>query len=189
MDDNQIIALFFQRNEDAIRQTDSVYGSRLFRISQNILRCQEDAQECVSDTYLRAWNAIPPTRPNSLFAFLARVCRNLSLTRLDWAMASKRKAEIVALTQEMEQCIPDSRRDNSMEAKELGRLLNAFLETQSRENQMVFVRAWKRRNWAGFSMHSWKPSPGKIRWYLSDGTGSGTPQKKLPPGTASRKGR
>lgn len=147
MDDNQIIALFFQRNEDAIRQTDSVYGSRLFRISQNILRCQEDAQECVSDTYLRTWNAIPPTRPNSLFAFLARVCRNLSLTRLDWAMASKRKAEIVALTQEMEQCIPDSRRDNSMEAKELGRLLNAFLETQSRENQMVFVR----RYWFGDS--------------------------------------
>lgn len=147
MDDNQIIALFFQRNEDAIRHTDSVYGSRLFRISQNILRCQEDAQECVSDTYLRAWNAIPPTRPNSLFAFLARVCRNLSLTKLDWAMASKRKAEIVALTQEMEQCIPDSRRDNSMEAKELGRLLNAFLETQSRENQMVFVR----RYWFGDS--------------------------------------
>ena len=147
MDDNQIIALFFQRNEDAIRQTDSVYGSRLFRISQNILRCLEDAQECVSDTYLRAWNAIPPTRPNSLFSFLARVCRNLSLTRLDWAMASKRKAEIVALTQEMEQCIPDSRRDNSMEAKELGRLLNAFLETQSRENQMVFVR----RYWFGDS--------------------------------------
>lgn len=147
MDDNQIIALFFQRNEDAIRQTDSVYGSRLFRISQNILHCQEDAQECVSDTYLRTWNAIPPTRPSSLFAFLARVCRNLSLTRLDWAMASKRKAEIVALTQEMEQCIPDSRRDNSMEAKELGRLLNAFLETQSRENQMVFVR----RYWFGDS--------------------------------------
>ena len=147
MDDNKIIALFFQRNEDAIRQTDSVYGSRLFRISQNILRCQEDAQECVSDTYLRTWNAIPPTRPNSLFAFLARVCRNLSLTRLDWAMASKRKAEIVALTQEMEQCIPDSRRDNSMEAEELGRLLNAFLETQSRENQMVFVR----RYWFGDS--------------------------------------
>ena len=147
MDDNQIIALFFQRNEDAIRQTDSVYGSRLFRISQNILHCQEDAQECVSDTYLRTWNAIPPTRPSSLFAFLARVCRNLSLTRLDWAMASKRKAELVALTQEMEQCIPDSRRDNSMEAKELGRLLNAFLETQSRENQMVFVR----RYWFGDS--------------------------------------
>ena len=62
-------------------------------------------------------------------------------------MASKRKAEIVALTQEMEQCIPDSRRDNSMEAKELGRLLNAFLETQSRENQMVFVR----RYWFGDS--------------------------------------
>ena len=69
MDDNQIIALFFQRNEDAIRQTDSVYGSRLFRISQNILRCQEDAQECVSDTYLRAWNAIPPPVPTACSLF------------------------------------------------------------------------------------------------------------------------
>ena len=142
MDDNQIIALFFQRNEDAIRHTDSVYGSRLFRISQNILRCQEDAQECVSDTYLRAWNAIPPTRPNSLFAFLARVCRNLSLTKLDWAMASKRKAEIVALTQEMEQCIPDRLREAELEGREISRAISRFLQELPAENRVLFVRRY-----------------------------------------------
>lgn len=142
MDDKQIIALFFDRDEEAIRQTDSVYGSRLLRISDNILRCREDAQECVSDTYLRTWNAIPPTRPKSLFSYLARICRNLSLTKLNWANAAKRKAEVVSLTQEMEQCIPDSRREVNLEAKELGRLLNAFLKTLSPENQMVFVRRY-----------------------------------------------
>lgn len=74
MDDKQIIAMYFNRDEDAIQQTDAVYGVRLFRISDNILRCREDAQECVNDTYLRTWNTIPPTLPTCLFSYLARIC-------------------------------------------------------------------------------------------------------------------
>ncbi len=142
MEDANIIALFFDRNEEAIRQTHAVYGRRLYHISDNILRSPEDAEECVNDTYLKTWNDIPPTSPRSLFGYLARICRNLSLTRLDWANAKKRKAEVVSLTQEMEQCIPDVHRNAQMEARELGRLLNAFLETLSPENQMVFVRRY-----------------------------------------------
>lgn len=142
MDDQKIINLYVARNEEAIQLTNRAYGARLFRISQNILRCQEDAEECVSDTYLRTWNSIPPTMPRSLFSYLARICRNLSLTKLDWTRAAKRKAEVVSLTQEMEQCIPDARRSTDLEERELGRILNAFLSTLSPENQMVFVRRY-----------------------------------------------
>lgn len=142
MDDTQIIDLFFARKEEAIQLTHSAYGGRLFRISHNILRSREDAQECVNDTYFRTWNAIPPTRPSSLFSFLARICHNLSLTKLDRANAAKRKAEVVSLTQEMETCIPDARRDAEINAKEMGRILNAFLETLSAENRMIFVRRY-----------------------------------------------
>lgn len=142
MNDEKIIELFFARSEEAIQQTDAAYGKRLTHLSENILKNTEDAQECVSDTYFRAWNSIPPTRPRSLFAYLARICRNASLTKLNWSNAAKRKAEVVSLTQEMEQCIPDSHLEKEMDERELGRLLNAFLETLSPENQMVFVRRY-----------------------------------------------
>lgn len=111
MNDDQIIQLFFARNEDAIAQTACRYGTRLTRLSANILHSNEDAQECVNDTYLRAWDTIPPTRPGHLFAYLAKICRSLALDRLDWGNAAKRKAEVVALTQEMEECIPGAWRE------------------------------------------------------------------------------
>ncbi len=142
MDDEKIIELFFARDEEAIRQTDAVYGRRLFCLANNIARNVEDAQECVSDTYLRTWDTIPPKRPKYFFAYIARLCRNLSLDRLDWNHAMKRGAEIVSLTAEMEMCIPDPVREREMEERELGRILDAFLRTQSKENQMVFLRRY-----------------------------------------------
>ncbi len=142
MDDETIIGLYFARNEEAIARTDAAYGTRLLHISDNILHSREDARECVNDTYLRTWKSIPPTRPRSLYSFLAKICRNLSLTRLDWANAAKRRAEVVSLTQEMEQCIPAVHRDTEPDAKELGRALNTFLGTLSPENRMIFVRRY-----------------------------------------------
>ncbi len=142
MEDAKIIELFFARNEEAIAQTDAAYGSRLLRLADNIVHSREDAEESVNDTYLKTWNSIPPRKPSHFFPYLARICRNLSLDRLDWANAAKRKAEVVSLTQEMEQCIPDIRRDAELDERELGRILNAFLETLSPENQMVFVRRY-----------------------------------------------
>ena len=106
MNDEQIIQLFFTRNEDAIRQTDDRYGAKLTRLSENIVGSREDAQECVNDTYFKAWDTIPPTKPVHFFAYLAKICRHLAFDRLDWNNAAKRKAEVVALTQEMEECIP-----------------------------------------------------------------------------------
>lgn len=142
MEDDQIIELFFARDEEAIRQTDAVYGRRLFSLANNITGNAEDAQECVSDTYLRTWNTVPPQKPKFFFAYIARLCRNFSLDRLDWNHAMKRRAEIVSLTAEMEMCIPDPVREREMEESELGRILDAFLRNQSKENQMVFLRRY-----------------------------------------------
>ena len=142
MEDMQIITLFLARNEDAIRHTDDTYGRRLYHLADGILRSGQDAEESVSDTYLKAWNTIPPRRPQHLFAYLAKICRNFSLDRLDWKNAAKRKAEVVSLTQEMELCIPDTQRERQRDGKELGMLLDAFLRTLTPENRMVFLRRY-----------------------------------------------
>ena len=142
MEDMQIITLFLARNEDAIRHTDDTYGRRLYHLADGILRSGQDAEESVSDTYLKVWNTIPPRRPQHLFAYLAKICRNFSLDRLDWKNAAKRKAEVVSLTQEMELCIPDTQRERQRDGKELGMLLDAFLRTLTPENRMVFLRRY-----------------------------------------------
>ena len=142
MEDSKILDLFFARDEDAIRCTQEAYGRRLHTLADSIVRNDQDAEESVSDTYLRAWNTIPPRRPGHFFAYLAKICRHFALDRLDWKNAAKRKAEVVSLTQEMEMCIPDGSRDRELEAKELGQLLDEFLRTLSEENQMVFLRRY-----------------------------------------------
>lgn len=143
MNDNQIIELFFTRNEDAIQQTAYKYGTRLTGLAANIVRNNEDAQECVNDTYLKAWDTIPPTKPDHFFA-----CRFFAFGRLDWNSAAKRNAEVVALTQEIEACIPSSWQDATVESCEISHLVNSFLHRQTQENRMIFVR----RYWYGDSV-------------------------------------
>lgn len=142
MEDAKIIDLFWQRNEDAIRETDTAYGRKLHALANNILKNREDAEESVSDTYLRTWESIPPQRPNYFFAYLAAICRRLAINKLDWKNAAKRKAEVVALTQEMESCIPDTGRDRMLEGKEMGRVINGFLGSISKESRMIFLRRY-----------------------------------------------
>ena len=148
MNDQQIIAMFFARNEDAIAQTAGKYGTRLTGLAANILHCNEDAQECVNDTYLKAWDTIPPTKPKHFFAYLAKICRYFCFNRLDWNNAAKRNAEVVALTQEMENCIPSSWQEAQLECREISRLISDFLRTQNQENRMIFLR----RYWWGDSI-------------------------------------
>ena len=142
MEDAKIIDLYWARNEEAIRQTDAAYGRRLFVLAEKIVQSHEDAEESVSDTYLKAWETIPPQRPQYFFAYLAKICRHFALGKLDWKNAAKRKAEIVALTQEMETCIPDGSRDASAEGKEIGRAMNRFLETLPAESRLIFMRRY-----------------------------------------------
>ena len=142
MEDSKIIELFFARNEDAIKQTDDTYGRRLYHLADNIVHNGEDAEESVSDTYLKVWETIPPHRPKYYFAYIAKICRHFALDKLDWKNAAKRNAEVVSLTQEMELCIPDTERDREMAGKELGMILDAFLRTLTPENRVVFLRRY-----------------------------------------------
>ena len=142
MTDSQIIALCWDRKEDAIRETDRAYGRRFHVLSDRILLNQQDAQESVSDTYLNTWETIPPQRPAYFFAYLAKLCRNFSLARLQWRSAAKRSAQVVELTREMDECIPDHSLERKLEGEELGQLLNTFMDGLSRENRLIFLRRY-----------------------------------------------
>ena len=102
MEDLQIIELYFERNENAIKETDAKYGKLCFRVANNILKNNEDSEECVSDTYLSTWNQIPPTRPNNFMAFLCKITRNLSLKRMTFLTAAKRTSVATVSFDEIE---------------------------------------------------------------------------------------
>ena len=142
MTDYHIIDLFWERNEDAIIETQAVYGRKLHAISDRILHSQQDAEESVNDTYMRAWETIPPQKPNFFFAYLAKICRNCSLRRLQWNTAAKRSAQVISLTKELESCIPDHSRERKLEAEEIGKILNGFLESLSQESRLIFLRRY-----------------------------------------------
>ena len=142
MEDAKIIELFWTRNEDAIAETDASYGRKLRALATKILDNREDAEESVSDTYMKTWEIIPPQRPAYFYAFIASICRHLSFHKIDWKQAAKRNAEVVALTAEMEMCNPDTSRDREMEAKELGKVLNVFLESLPKETRLIFLRRY-----------------------------------------------
>ena len=142
MEDAKILDLYFARDEDAIRETDTAYGKRLHALAKNILQNREDAEESVNDTYAEVWKSIPPRRPKYFFAFLASICRHLSLNRVDWKQAAKRRAQVVPLTEEMENCIPDAVHERQMEAKELGKLLDLFLESLPKDSRLIFLRRY-----------------------------------------------
>ena len=142
MKDDEIIALYFRRDEDAIRQTELAYGGKLYNLSYRLLWNREDAEESVSDTYMKAWENIPPTKPTFFYAYLAKICRFLTMGKLDWNNAAKRKAEVVELSDEMENCIPDLSREMQIQSQELGALLNEFLGTLSPENRQIFMRRY-----------------------------------------------
>ena len=143
MEDLEIIDLYFARSENAITETASKYGRMLMSVTMRILRSTEDAEECVSDTYMKTWNSIPPTRPSVFSAFLTKIARNTSLDRLDLNNAEKRGAgEIPAILEELEECISDTRIPIPGEGLEIREILNAFLESEKPESRKIFVRRY-----------------------------------------------
>lgn len=142
MEDTCIMELFFARNEDAIRETDLSYGRKLYVLANKIIQCHEEAQECVNNTYWKAWENIPPRRPTYFFAYLARICRNFALNRVDWRTALKQKANAVRISEEMAGAIPAGRQGMELESHEIGRLLNRFMESISQENRLIFLRRY-----------------------------------------------
>lgn len=143
MDDTKIIELFWSRDEKALEATANKYGGKLHRLADNILKSSEDAEESVNDTYLKAWNTIPPQKPMHYFAYLAKICRYIAFDKLDLSKAKKRNANIVELTAEMELCLPDASSEAKLESEEIGKLLNRFLNELSQENRLIFMRRYR----------------------------------------------
>ena len=142
MTDKQIIGLYFARDERAIEETDQAYGSRLLALSERILNSFRDAEEMKNDTYLRAWNAIPPQQPVHFYGWLAMLCRSLSLNRLNWNTARKRNAVVVALSDELSDILPDRTSLEQIDADILGDAINAFLRKQPEEKRYLFIRRY-----------------------------------------------
>lgn len=149
MEDGQIIELYWNRDQRAIGETDGKYGKLLHGIAWNVLRSREDSEECVNDTYLRAWEAIPPTRPGAFRVWLGQITRNLSLDRWKSRRAEKRGGGAEVLLGELEDCLPaPAGRERAVEDEELAELLNVFLRRLSREGRAMFLR----RYWYGESV-------------------------------------
>ena len=146
MKDHEIIALFFERSEQAITELIGKYGAAIRNVASNILKDAQDAEEAVSDTYLTVWNRIPPTRPKYLGAYSCRIARNLSLKRFHANTAEKRNSYYDVALDELEETIPAlSAVESTYDAKELTGYLNRFLNNLSKEDRYLFVR----RYWYG----------------------------------------
>lgn len=143
MDDEKIIELFFARNEQAIDELDMKYGKVCHKISYNILNNRLDAEECVNDTYLGMWNAIPPQRPNPLLAFVCKLVRRYSLMRHRANTAMKRNSTYDVALNEIENCISTKERiEDTLEAKALARVIESFLDSLTEENRIIFMRRY-----------------------------------------------
>ncbi|MBQ8741172.1 MAG: sigma-70 family RNA polymerase sigma factor [Clostridia bacterium] len=142
MDDSRIIELYFARDNSAIKETKTKYGKLLYTVSYNILKTREDAEECENDTYLSAWDCIPPNNPQILSAFLSRITRNLSFKKLKSQTAQKRGGNSITLPlDELIAIIPDS--NNEISQLELTEILNNFLRSlPSRERQVFICHYW-----------------------------------------------
>ena len=128
MDDSQIIELYWKRDESAIRETENQYGSYCHSIAFRITNSQEDADECVSDTWLRAWNSIPPNRPDSLMAYLCKIVRNLCLKKYRYNTADKRNSQMDVAMEELEGCLASPEDvEKKIETEELTRAIDQFL--------------------------------------------------------------
>ena len=142
MEDQQIIDLYFDRNEQAITETNVKYGKLCHSIAYNILSNREDSEECVNDTYIGVWNAIPPTRPDNFMAFVCRIARNLSLKRLEYLKREKRSADVILSLDELSAVLPDERYAPDVSDEDVGRLISQFLRTQKEDVRNVFIRKY-----------------------------------------------
>lgn len=144
MEDHKIIDLYWARSQQAIEESESKYGAYCRTIARGILSLEEDAEECVNDTWFRAWNAMPPQRPGILSAFFGKLTRNLSLDRWRRSRAAKRGGSQVEIAlQELEDCLPDHRRpDERLEANETAAIISAFLRRQPELDRRLFIRRY-----------------------------------------------
>ncbi len=168
LDDSKIVDLYLSRDEAAIKYTSEKYGSRLRHMANAIVEDPSTAEECENDTYLRAWNAIPPHEPRSyLFPFLARITRHIALDVCKERQSAMRSAFICELSAEMEQCIPGADSpERHMDAVVLSETVNQFLATLSSEKRKIFVRRYWYMDSIGAISHRYGLSQSKVKSIL-----------------------
>jgi RNA polymerase sigma-70 factor (ECF subfamily) len=143
LDDLQIIELYNARDESAISETDNKYGKYCYKIAYNILYDTLDSEECVNDTYLKTWNAIPPQRPNSLKLFLAKITRNLSLDRFKAKNRQKRCSQADIAIEELGDVLKaEGDAFSELEQKELAKAINRFLYSLKKRECNIFIRRY-----------------------------------------------
>lgn len=146
MDDKQIIELYFERNEQAIKETQNKYGAFCHRIAMNILGIHEDAEECVNDTYYSVWKQIPPTVPEVFKVYLGRITRNLSISRFRAMRAKKRYSSMEIMLSELNDCVPSSSNvEQTIDVMQLSDYISEWLDSLPEEDCALFVR----RYWFG----------------------------------------
>ncbi len=150
MEDKKIVALLWARTESALGALEKRFGRLLHQIAMNILERPQDAQECVNDSYFAIWNAIPPENPDPLRPYVCRVGRNIALNRLRENRAKKRSSCYDLSLEELADILPDRRTEELLSARALGRAIDRFLATQSRESRILFLR----RYWFGDSLRA-----------------------------------
>ena len=143
IEDEKIIEMFFERSEQGIWEMDIKYGKICHNLSYNIVNNRQDAEECVNDAYLGAWNAIPPVRPNPLLSYIVKIVRNISL-KIYWRKeAAKRSGHYTIALEEIEDYIADQKTvEDEIEARELARIIESFLDTLTVENRVIFMRRY-----------------------------------------------
>lgn len=144
MDDNGIIRLYWERNDRAISITSEKYGSYCKSIARNILNNEEDAEECVNDTYLNAWNSMPEHWPEQLATFLGKITRNLSFNKYKHNHAEKRGGgEITLVLDELEDCVSDNENvGQSIDRQELAKAISSFVRGLSTRKRNIFIRRY-----------------------------------------------
>lgn len=143
MEDSKIIELFWERSENAISEADAKYGKYCYAIAYNILYSELDSEECVNDTYLRAWETIPPEKPNALSTYLGRITRNLALDRLAYRKREKRDSAFATVLDEVSEMLPDtSTMPESADDVALREAINSFLRSLDADTRIIFVRRY-----------------------------------------------
>ena len=142
MDDKQIVALYWERSETAIAETELKYGRYCRYIADNILHSAQDAEECVNDTLRKAWETIPPQKPELLSAYLGKLTRNLAINRSIRDRAVKRSHGTEVILEEVEELIPDPRGNDAADDIHMREAINAFVASLPKETRIVFVRRY-----------------------------------------------
>ena len=141
MEDNRIVQLFWDRSEEAISRISDKYGAFCFAIAENILSCREDSEECVNDTWLSTWNAIPPARPYPLKPYVGKITRNIAFDKYAYRNAAKRNANATVLLSELGE-IADGSEDAVADTEAISAAINEFLAGLDRLNRALFLRRY-----------------------------------------------